>query len=178
MSAKVMALLVWSASRTSETLQARWAEFDLLTATWTIPGERTKTGMTHRVPLPTQAVQLLRDLEEFKRNDWIFPGPRDEPLGSGALLALMRRMEADATPHGMRSCFRDWAASMTTYPAELAEIALAHRIGSRVARAYQRDDLLERRRPMMQEWANYLEQRSELSPAIVSSQNGEMKPCR
>ena len=175
MAAKAMALLVWSATRTSETLQARWAEIDLVAATWTIPGERTKTRQTHRVPLPTQAVELLRDLEEFRRNDWVFPGPHDEPLGSGALLALMRRMHADATPHGMRSCFRDWVASETKYPAEIAEIALAHRVGSRVTRAYQRDDLLARRRPMMQDWADYLGRRLDVGVGEAEPQDRSAK---
>jgi integrase len=156
MAAKAMQLMIWAATRTSETLLARWDEFDLDAAIWTIPGERTKTGQMHRVPLPTKAVEMLRDLHEIRRGAWVFSGNREKPLGSGALLALMRRMGEDATPHGMRSCFRVWAATTTTYPSEIAELALAHRPGSRVERAYQRDDLLERRRPMMQDWADYL----------------------
>jgi integrase len=158
MAAIAMQILTWTATRTSEALLARWEEFDLDGATWTIPGARTKTGATHRIPLPAPAVELLRDLAALRRCDWVFERA-GKPLSTGALLALMRRMGADATPHGMRSCFRDWAARETIYPSELAEIALAHRVGSRVTRAYQRDDLLERRRPMMADWAQFLDRR-------------------
>ena len=141
-------------------------------ATWTIPASRMKAGRVHRVPLTPAAVALLASLPRMDGSPYVFPAARGGMLSDMALSAVMRRMqEAEAkagragfldtenkrpaVPHGLRSTFRQWAAEQG-YPRDMAEIALAHFIGSEVERAYQRSDMLERRRDMMAAWAAFL----------------------
>lgn len=141
-------------------------------ATWTIPASRMKAGRVHRVPLTPAAVALLASLPRMDGSPYVFPAAHGGMLSDMALSAVMRRMqEAEAkagragfldtenkrpaVPHGLRSTFRQWAAEQG-YPRDMAEIALAHFIGSEVERAYQRSDMLERRRDMMAAWAAFL----------------------
>ena len=159
LAARALELTISTAARTSEALNARWSEFDLDQGVWTVPPERMKAGREHRVPLTPAAVTLLRSLlplREPLRGDWVFPGMRDaRPLSNMAMLMLLRRMgRADLTAHGFRSTFRDWAAE-TGQPADIAEAALAHTLGNKVQAAYQRGDLLTRRRKLMDDWAEF-----------------------
>ena len=159
LSARALELTILTAARTSEVLNARWPEIDLDRAVWAVPAERMKAGKEHRVPLCPAAVALLRGLIPLRndeRGDWVFPGGRvNRPLSNMAMLMLLRRMNrGDLTAHGFRSTFRDWAAE-TGQPADIAESALAHTLGNKVAAAYQRGDLLERRRKLMIDWAGY-----------------------
>ncbi len=113
-----------------------------------------KAHKEHRIPLPTQAIALLLRQASIDESDLVFPSMRNTPLSDMTLLAVMRRLKRTEVPHGWRSTFRDWVGDRTDYPGELAEIALAHSVGSKVEQAYRRGDMLEKRRTMMQEWAD------------------------
>ncbi|KPQ24647.1 MAG: Integrase [Halomonas sp. HL-93] len=164
MSSKALQLLILTATRTSEVLNAEWHEIDLNNATWTIPAERMKAMREHRIPLSSQASQLLSDLPQVKGNSYVFPGMRaGRPLSNMSLLQFMRGIgygqsgeKGNYVPHGFRSSCRDWTGEVTSYPRDVAEMALAHSIENKVEAAYRRGDLFEKRRKMMQEWANYI----------------------
>lgn len=155
--ARALEFLVLTATRTGETLGAAWDELDLGARLWTIPAARMKAGREHRVPLSAAAVSVLKDMQAIKHSAYVFPGARDgRPLSQMALLMLLRRMGyGDITAHGFRSAFRDWAAERTTFPREVAEMALAHTIPDAVEAAYRRGDLFEKRRKLMDAWAAY-----------------------
>jgi integrase len=157
MAARGLEFLILTASRSGEVLGAKWPEFDLEEAVWTVPAERMKAGKEHRVPLSPRAVAIVKDLREAKVNDYVFPGEKkDRPLSGMAFAMLMRRMKVSQyTAHGFRSAFRDWAGDETSYPRELAEAALAHRVGDATEQAYRRSDALGRRRKLMVAWADY-----------------------
>jgi integrase len=146
-----------------ETLGARWAEIDRKAAVWTVPGARMKAGRDHRVPLSgaamavVEALAKLRPEDDTKGEAFIFPGARSgQPLSQMSMLMLLRRMDrGDLTAHGFRSTFRDWCAEATSYPHEMAELALAHAVGDKVEAAYRRGDMIERRRQMMDAWADH-----------------------
>ena len=149
--------LILTAARTNEVLGAKWSELDDDCAVWTIPSERMKSKREHRVPLSTSARAVLAKAKEKVRGDYVFPSHNAKrPMSNMALLALLRRMErTDITPHGMRSTFRDWAAECSSFPNEVAEMALAHTIASGAEAAYRRGDLFEKRRAMMEAWAQF-----------------------
>lgn len=160
MGARALELTILTATRSGEVLGARWAEFDLDRRIWTIPGERMKAGAEHRVPLTDPALALLRKMAaiRIKESDWVFRGQRPrQPLSNMAMAMTLRRMELDVTPHGFRSTFRTWVAEQTRFPHDVAEAALAHTQGDRVVAAYQRGDLFDKRRELMQAWAAYCE---------------------
>lgn len=154
--------LIFTAARSGEVRGATWAEFDLGAAVWTIPAARMKAKQAHRVPLPEQALEILRG-QRGQHKDLVFPSVREQAvLSDMALTSFLRRMKAlsdvpgrAATAHGFRSSFRDWC-SEHGYSRDLAEKSLAHTIKNKVEAAYHRTDLLEQRRPMMQAWADYL----------------------
>ena len=151
--------LILTASRTSEVRGARWSEFDLTKKIWTIPAHRIKNGSEHRVPLSDRALAILKQLSPpEKPEDLVFPSyNRNKPLSKMSLLSLLNRMNRrkEITVHGFRSTFRDWAAEQTSHPREVAEKSLSHTINSQTEGAYQRRDLLEKRRLLMDEWARY-----------------------
>jgi integrase len=157
MAAKALEFLILTATRTSETLEAAWGEIDLPGATWTIPAARMKGGRDHRVPLSVRALAVLADMHEIRHSDYVFPGMRrGQPLSEMAMLMLLRRMDRDdITAHGFRSTFRDWAAECTSFPPELAEMALAHAVGNKVEAAYRRGDMFDKRRKLMDAWAEF-----------------------
>lgn len=156
-SARALEFVVVTTARTGETIGARWSEFDLDQALWTIPAARMKAGKEHRVPLSAPALAILKQMEAERSGEYVFPGAkRGRPLSNMALLAVLRRMgRRDLTVHGFRSSFKDWSAEQTNYAREVSEMCLAHTIGDAVERAYRRGDLLERRRRLMDEWARY-----------------------
>lgn len=156
LAARALEFVVLTAARSGEVRGATWSEIDLDAAVWVVPGDRMKAGREHRVPLCAQAVELLKKMPRFVENEHVFPSPRGKVLSDMALLAVMRRMEVDAVPHGFRSTFRDWVGERTDYPRELAEQALAHTLESKVEAAYRRGDALEKRRAMMQKWSDFL----------------------
>lgn len=147
--------LILTATRTSETLGARWSEIDRDQRVWTIPAVRMKAGKPHRVPLSGRALEILADARRFDvTSEYVFPGRKSgAPLSNMALAMILRRLGSTVTVHGFRSSFRDWAAEATNYPREVAEMALAHTIENDVEAAYRRGDLLEKRREMMEGWA-------------------------
>ncbi|MEQ1619290.1 MAG: tyrosine-type recombinase/integrase [Terricaulis sp.] len=161
-SARALEFAILTATRTNETLKARWSEIDLKAKVWTVPGERMKAGREHRVPLPAAAVAVLETMRKaHPKSDWVFPGAsprtdREPTLSSMALLMTLRRMKrTDLTAHGFRSTFRDWAGELTNFPREVAEQALAHSLKDKTEAAYRRGDALEKRRLLMDAWGAY-----------------------
>lgn len=180
-SALAMRWTIMTAARTAETLGATWGEIDMHAPggpVWVIPADRMKMGVEHRVPLSRGALAVLEAarklrVEDPKPGDHIFPGAagtrggrvaggRPGAVGGGlsnmALLTLLRRLKVagTTTTHGFRSSFRSWCAEATAAPEAVAEAALAHRIGNEVQRAYQRSDLLEKRRALMEAWCDHI----------------------
>jgi integrase len=157
--ALALQLIILCASRTSEVLNARWAEFDLDGALWIIPADRMKAEKEHRVPLSGTALAVLvKAKAEALDSEFVFPGRKGSTLTNMACLAVLKRMgRADLTVHGFRSTFRDWCSESTDYPRDVAESALAHAIGDKVEAAYRRGDLMEKRRALMSDWAVYCE---------------------
>lgn len=185
MAAQALQFLTLTAARSGEVRGMTWDELDLgtdggsdaraiaTTATWTIPASRMKGEREHRVALAPEAMAILRTLPRLDGNPYVFFAPRGGMLSDMSISAVMRRMQESevkagragfvdlrnnkraAVPHGLRSTFRQWAAELG-YPRDMAEIALAHFIGSEVERAYQRSDMLERRRAMMADWGAFV----------------------
>jgi integrase len=135
----------------------RWDEIDLHKKVWTVPAHRMKAGREHRVPLSRRATTILGRLADQRSGDFVFPGQRrDKPLSNMAMEMMLRRIKIEnATVHGFRSSFRDWAGNETDYPRDLIETALAHVIGDKAEQAYRRSDALEKRRLLMEAWASY-----------------------
>jgi integrase len=153
--ARALEFLILTATRSGEVRGATWDEIDLQAKTWTIPAARMKASKEHRVPLSERAIEILEAAPRFAGCASVFPSARGGKLSDMALTSVMRRMQADAVPHGFRSTFRDWCSERTAFPHEVAEQALAHTITSAVERAYRRGDLFTKRVKMMQEWARY-----------------------
>ncbi|WP_374625094.1 tyrosine-type recombinase/integrase [Pandoraea sp.] len=154
--ARCLEFTVLTAARSGEARAVTWNEIDLDKAVWTVPAEKMKAKKEHRVPLSPSALDLLRSVPTRAGVDLIFPSPRaGAKLSDMTLLAIMRRMKLDATPHGFRSTFRDWVGEHTAYPKELAEVALAHVRGDATEAAYWRGDVLEKRRQLMTDWAEF-----------------------
>ena len=159
LAAKALELCILTAARTGEILEMRWSEMDLEKSVWTLPPNRMKAGREHRVPLSARALMILKQLQESNTGDFVFPGQRKErPLSKKAMELVLKRMKIEnATVHGFRSSFRDWCGNETHFPREVVETALAHAVGNEVERAYRRSDALEKRRKLMEAWANYCE---------------------
>ncbi|MEZ5913455.1 MAG: integrase arm-type DNA-binding domain-containing protein [Paracoccaceae bacterium] len=193
--ARALEFLALTAARSGEVRGARWSEIDMANGIWTVPAERMKMDREHRVALPPAAIALLKALPRFEGNDLLFPAPRGGELSDMALSAVMRRMhetalatdrktngralgddaggyrdratKRPAVPHGLRSTFRDWTAERTHFPGDMAEIALAHRVANAVEAAYRRGDMIEKRRRMMADWADFLAGRTVAGGKIV-----------
>ena len=147
--------LVLTASRSGEVRSAEWADIDSKAATWTVPGQRMKMGREHRVPLSSRALEVLAQARRrCNGSDLVFPSPAGRRLTGNTLSLLCRRVEIAAVPHGFRSSFRDWCAERGV-SREVAESALAHAVKG-VEGAYLRSDLFERRREVMEAWADYV----------------------
>ncbi len=185
MAARALQFLALTAARSGEVRGMTWAEVTITpadnptkpdktprTGLWTVPASRMKNGREHRVPLTAEAVALLEALPRMKDSPYVFFAPRGGELSDMSISAVMRRMQDTKTdageagyldprngraavPHGLRSTFRQWAAE-TGYPRDMSELALAHFIGSEVERAYQRSDMLERRRAMLEHWGRFI----------------------
>jgi integrase len=156
-SARAVEFLCLTAARSSEARFAAWSEIDLEKAIWTIPAERMKAGIEHRVPLSKRAIEILEARPRRTTGDLVFGGDRDgKPISDTAMTKALRRASPNATVtiHGLRSTFRDWAGDNTAHPRDVAEAALAHTI-PRVEAAYRRRDALEKRRLLMTDWAAF-----------------------
>jgi integrase len=151
--ARGLEFAILTAARTNEVMGARWSEIDEAAKTWTVPGMRMKGGKEHRVPLSDRALAVIKTQAANRNGEHIF-GDDGRQLSPTAFTKLLGRMKhGDVTPHGFRSTFRDWAAEQTNFPREIAEAALAHALRDRTEAAYQRGDLLEKRRKLMDAWA-------------------------
>ncbi len=198
MAARALCFLSLTAARSGEVRGMTWDEIDFgciatpatiatRQAVWTIPASRMKNGRAHRVPLSAEALYLLKSLPRVEDSPYVFFAPRGGMLSDMSISAVMRRMQEAqvktgaagyldpesnraAVPHGIRSTFRQWAAEQG-YPRDMAEIALAHFIGSDVERAYQRSDMLERRRQMMESWSAFLK-------TGINQENPQVIPIR
>lgn len=156
-SARALEFLILTAARSGEVREATWDEFDLDAGIWTVPAVRMKAGKEHRVPLSDRALQIVRELQDLRVSDFVFPGQRQgRPMSNMAYTMLVRRMKpGNYTVHGFRSTFRDWAGDETHFSRDVAESALAHQIGNEVERAYRRADALVKRRELMAAWASH-----------------------
>ena len=195
MAAKALQFLALTAARSGEVRGMTWNEIETcapatsakpakLAGVWTVSAGRMKNGREHRVPLTAEAVAILESLPRMEGTPYVFFAPRGGMLSDMSISAVMRRMqEAEvregrsgyldsrtkrpAVPHGLRSTFRQWTAEKG-YPRDMAEIALAHFVGSEVERAYQRSDMLDRRRDMMGAWASFLRGEASRAPNVVT----------
>lgn len=175
--ARALEFAALTAARSGEVRGATWDEIDLDRALWVIPAARMKMTREHRVALSPAAVAMLEALPRLDGNPLVFPAARGGMLSDMTLSATMRRMhqaavdagngdeaagyldprnKRPAVPHGLRSTFRDWVAERTTFPGDMAEVALAHKISNAVEAAYRRGDMVEKRRKMMADWSNFL----------------------
>ena len=161
MAAKALMFTCLTGSRTGEVLGMQWEELDFEARLWICPEERMKTGAAHRVPLTDEMLAILEPLRALA-SDYVFEGQkRHQPLSNMSMLMLLRRMKVDGvTVHGFRSTFRDWASEAANAPREVAEMSLAHKVGTDVERAYARSDLLERRRVLMGQWSGFVSSNS------------------
>lgn len=154
--------LILTATRKGEAIGARWSEIDLEKRIWIIPGERTKSGREHRVPISDGAMAILREARKLDRdNGFAFPS-RLAPHGQiadttiNSMIAATPALKDRTTVHGFRSSFADWALENTATPYAVVMTAIAHKIGSQADQAYARSDLLDRRRELMQQWSDFL----------------------
>ena len=157
MAARALEFAILTCGRSGEVLGARWDEIDFANQTWTIPAERMKARKEHVVPLSGAAMDILSPLSGVRSCEFVFPGQKEgKALSNMALSMLLRRMKVqDATPHGFRSSFRDWCGDETSFPREVAEGCLAHIVGNTVEQAYRRSTAIEKRRSLLEAWADY-----------------------
>ncbi len=162
-SSKALQFLILTGVRSGSVRLAEWSEIDFPKKLWIIPADHTKARKEHRVPLQPQAIKLLKSLPKLAGTQIVFPSVKGAPLSDMALSQLMRGMHERgefsgvAVPHGFRSTFRDWAAEQTNYPDEIRKIASMHTVSDSVKAAYERTDLLDKRRKLMHEWAEFLD---------------------
>jgi len=165
LAARALEVTILCATRTNETLRAKWSEIDFDERVWTVPADRMKMGVEHRIPLPARAIEILRSLAKGSNRDpdsFIFAGQKmGMPLSQMAMTMVLRRMKlGHFTVHGMRSSFRDYIGDMTDHPESIVEQALAHQIGDETTRAYRRGDAFLKRAKLMNDWEAYLYKRS------------------
>lgn len=154
--ARALEFLIQTAVRSANVREATWDEIDFEEKTWSIPGEKMKTGIPHVVPLPESAVDFLRALPRLEGTNLVFPSTRSGIMSDMTLTAVMRRMGLKEVPHGFRSTFSDWVSEETHHPEMVREMALAHVIKNKTEAAYRRGDLLAKRRRLMEDWSSYL----------------------
>ena len=149
--------VVLTSVRSGEARKAKWSEIDLDSREWRIPGERMKMGAEHRVPLSDAAVAVLEAMRPFcGRSGLVFPSERDKPLSPTTMISALHDAGIDCTMHGFRSSFRVWAAEKSNATRDIAEMALAHKVGSDIERSYNRSDLFDKRCALMDAWSAYL----------------------
>jgi integrase len=157
LSARALELTILTCARTNEILKSTWSEYDLEESNWVVAPNRMKAKREHRVPLSAKAVSILNILNKTQTGEFVFPGRElSQSLSEMSMLMLLRRMNIqNTTVHGFRSSFRDWCFEQTSYPREVAEMALSHKVGSDVELAYRRSDALQQRRQLMNDWADF-----------------------
>jgi integrase len=167
--------MLLTAARTGEIVAAQWDEIDMAAKIWTVPAERMKANREHRVPLCTRAIEILKTMKGAQQNDFVFPGhsiQKNPHLSTGAFLAVFKRLPKfkGYTPHGLRSCFRDWASERTQFQNETLELALAHTIKNKAEAAYRRQDQLEKRSKLMQQWQQHVETATATDSVVIQLQ--------
>lgn len=146
---------ILTAARSGEVRFLKWSEIDLDAKLWTVPAERMKTRQEHAVTLTNAAIECLG--EPHAANDLVFAGRyAGKPFSDMTLLKILRDNKLGVTVHGFRSTFRDWAGDETTHERDIVELALAHTIANKVEAAYRRSTALDKRRALMNDWADYL----------------------
>ena len=158
--ARGLEFLILTCARTGEVIGCRWNELDLDARVWAVPAERMKANKEHRVPLADRAIAILAEMREIRtrrQSEYVFQGAKEgSPLSNMSMLMLLRRMgHSELTVHGFRATARSWMAAQTNFPREVAEMALAHDVGEKVERAYQRTDMFAKRRQLSDAWARY-----------------------
>jgi integrase len=152
--AAALTFAVFTVARTNEVLGARWSEVDPALRVWRIPAERMKMGESHSVPLSDAALDVLAEMRNGSQCELIFPNHNGEPLSDMAMLAVLKRLGyRHVTVHGFRATFATWAEECTDYPDAVREAALAHKYKNDTMAAYQRGEKLEKRRALMDDWA-------------------------
>lgn len=142
-------------ARSGEVRHMTWDEID--GDTWVVPADRMKAEREHRVPLSRAALDVLAEARAHgDGTGLVFPSERGRPMSDNTFSKLFREHGIGCVPHGMRSSFRDWCGEATNTPREVAEACLAHTVGNETERAYSRSDLLNKRRALMERWADYL----------------------
>jgi len=157
MAARALEVAILTACRSNEVHGMQWEEIDLSTGIWTLPVERQKAGKEpRRIPMSRRMVEIIECLPRVAGNPFVFAGERPRrPINPSAMLILLRRLHPSATVHGFRATFKSWASEQTAFPREIIEMALGHAVGNVVERAYQRSDLLERRRALTVQWSQF-----------------------
>jgi integrase len=153
-SALALEFTILTVARTDQTISATWKEINLETAIWLIPAIRMKAGREHRVPLSPRVVEILMSVRQFN-SPYLFPNAKGGKLSSAAMHEFLRHREDDATVHGFRSTFTDWASECTGHANEAIQLAKAHAIPDKVERAYRRGDLLDKRRELAKDWESF-----------------------
>ena len=155
--ARALELAILTVVRSDNVRTMTWPEIDFDQRTWTIPADKMKSPRNHRVPLSDPAIDLLRKMWTIRTGDLVFPGRRKaRPMSDMTMLSVLRDMDLSYTPHGFRSTFKDWAAETTQHADFVVEMALAHKIATKLEAAYRRGDLFEKRRKLMDDWATYV----------------------
>jgi integrase len=167
--ARALELTILCATRTNETMGARWDEFDLEARLWVIPAARTKRDREHRVPLSDAAVSVLKAMAAIRQDDCVFP------IGIEAMRHCLQDLRPGVTVHGFRATFRSWAGGCTTHPRDVCETALGHSIGSSAEQAYQRDALVAKRRVLMADWAEFCA--SDRATNVLRMDVGRQRPA-
>jgi integrase len=174
--ARALEFLILTAARLGEVIGARWDEINLADRVWIVPAERMKSSREHRVPLSDSAIAIIEKMRATRIDDSLFPSSKSGarisyvPLS----LALKKSCPEKVTMHGFRSSFRDWCAEQTAFPAEVAELALAHQVGSKVEQAYMRSDLFQRRKQLSEAWARYCDTPTPPNRVVVPLRAGVM----
>ena len=175
LAARALEFSILTASRTNETIGDKrinkrgmvWGDVDLDARLWTIPAELMKAKRVHQVPLSDAAMKVLAGLDRGTDDALIFPGAGGSIASNNFLSSVLKRMGQECTAHGFRSSFKDWARSMTAYDDEVSELALAHISSDQTRAAYARDGLIDKRRLLMTEWADYCEHGQAIKDNIV-----------
>jgi integrase len=154
--ASCLEFIVLTAVREGEAFGARWDEFDMAARLWVVPGARTKSREEHRVPLSDAVMAIVEQMAAIREGEFLFAGGRHgRPISAPSVRRALYQLRTSPTIHGFRSSFIDWAVERTNFPPEMRELALGHKVGSAVERAYRRTDLVEKRRKMADAWARF-----------------------
>jgi integrase len=154
--AVALEFVILTACRKGEALGMTWDEIDWDKKLWTLPPERTKQGRQHQVPLSDRAVALLEQQKQYRNgSEFIFTGYKRTKMAERNMMGVLQHMGLKSTVHGFRSTFRDWCGNETNFAREPVEHCLAHQCGNAVEQAYRRQDGLNKRRVIMQTWADY-----------------------